>query len=155
MASDGGAFLLVQVRSQRYAVDTGQIVALRRKETLQAAPPGDPRVVAVLPLGALGVPVLDLGGCLGITQVGTTRNGMLLVADVGKVTLAFQVERVEGPYDLKRKDIALLPPLVEELQSRPVVWGLVRHEDHLIPFLDLERVVSPDEAAAFVRLVTG
>ncbi len=153
MDGDGGAILLVQVCNQRYVVDTGQVSALRRKETLQPAPPGYPALVAVLPLGGLGVPVLDLGVCLAIGQAGTTRRNMLLITEVGEATVAFLVEQVEGPFVLNRKDIALLPPLIEEVQACPVVWAMVRYEDHLIPFLDLERVVPPEEAEAFVKLV--
>lgn len=137
--------LFVEVAGRPFAVEVGQVEALRRKETLYPLREGHPGLVGFLPMGGQAVPVLDLAVRLGLDRGALPAGRLLLVSALAEFLLVFQVERVTGPLALTWTDIALLPDLLRELQGRPVVWGMVWRGDDLVPLLDLGQVVPADE----------
>lgn len=154
MADEGVTALFLQVGRSRFAVESGQVETLRRKETLCPAQGGPPDLLGFLPLGEAALPVLDLETRLGLGADGEKRHGLLLVPPWEVLPLSFRVDDVEGPFLLPWEQIALLPRLLREIQPRPVVWGLVWQEDVLVPLLDLGQVVPPEEVSRLLALAS-
>lgn len=152
MADEGIMALFLQVGPGRFAVESDQVETLRRKETLYPAPGGPPDLLGFLPLGEEAVPVLDLGRRLGLETTGGRRRGLLLMPPREVSPLSFRVDDIEGPLFLSWKQIALLPRWLREIQSRPMVWGLVWQEDVLVPLLDLSQIVLPEENSVLLGL---
>ncbi len=155
MADEGVMALFLQVGHSRFAVEAGQVETLRRKETLYPIQGGPPDLLGLLPLGEVTVPILDLGARLGLEMAEERRRGILLVPPREVSPLSFRVDGVEGPVFLPWKQVTLLPRLFQEIQSRPVVWGLVWQEDVLVPLLDLGQVVPPEEVSTLLALASA
>lgn len=159
METEGLTALIVRVAGQTLAIEIGQVQALRRKETLYPAREGPPDLQGFLRWGEQAVvPVLDLGSRLGLQEARKARLGFLVVT-AQRSPLAFRVDRVEETITVSWDRTALLPELLQQLQSRPIVWGLLwgwpagqtgRRE--LVPLLDLGKIVTPEEAAALDRI---
>lgn len=154
MADEGITVLSLHVGRSRFAVEAGQVETLRRKETLYPVQGGPPDLLGFLPLGETVVPVLELGMRLGLEEAGERRRGILLVPAREVSPLSFRVDDVEGPLFLPWKQVTLLPRLLQEIQSRPVVWGLVWQEDVLVPLLDLGQVVPSEEVSMLLALAS-
>lgn len=144
--------LFVEVAGRPFAVEVGQVETLRRKETLYPAGEGPAVLLGFLPIGGAALPVVDLAMCLGLSAETGQRRGPLLVSALESAPLVFQVERVQGPATVAWSDLALLPELLQALQPRQVVWGLVRHGDGLVPLLDLGQVLPPAEVAILMDM---
>lgn len=156
MADEGIMALFLQVGRRRFGVESGQVETLRRKETLRPAQGGPPDLLGFLPLGEAAVPVLDLGTRLGLeTDDGERRRGLLLIPPREVSPVSFRVDDVEGPLFLPWKQVTLLPDLLREIQSSPVVWGLVWREDVLVPLLDLGQVVPSEEVSMLLALASA
>jgi|YNPNPStandDraft_1061719.scaffolds.fasta_scaffold06181_3 chemotaxis signal transduction protein len=151
MGEEGVLVLFLKVRSNRLAVEAGQVETLRRKETLYPARGGPPDLVGFLSLGGTAIPILDLGARLGLGPA-EGRRGLVLIPPPEVVPLSFQVDGVEGPVALPWKQVTLLPRLLREIQPRPLIWGLVWQEDVLLPLLDLGQLVPPEEVSALLAL---
>ncbi len=151
---EGVMTLFLEVGHSRFAVEAGQVETLRRKETLYPVHGGPSDLLGFLPLGETVVPVLDLGARLGLEMSGERRRGLLLVPSREVSPLSFRVDDVEGPFFLPWKQVTLLPGLLREIQSRPVVWGLIWQEDVLVPLLDLGQVVPPEEVPTLLALAS-
>ncbi len=145
MQDEGIQVLLVETAGQTFAVEVGQIAALRRKETLFPAREGPPYLEGFLPLGEAAIPVLDLGRWLGLGRE-THRRGLLLVTAGTASPLALRVDRVEGPVRIVWRQVALLPEWLHRRQSRPLTWGLIWQQERLLPLLDTDQVVPEEEA---------
>ncbi|MGB9722302.1 MAG: chemotaxis protein CheW [Chloroflexia bacterium] len=152
MAEEGITALFLKTRSDRFAVEAGQVEALRRKETLYPARNGPPDLLGFLALGEAAIPVLDLEIRLGLATPGERKRGILLILPPDIAPLSFRVDDVEGPVTLPWKQITLLPDLLREVQPRPLVWGLVWQEDILLPLLDLGQVIPPEEISMLLSL---
>ncbi len=152
MADEGMMAFFLQVGLSRFAVESGQVETVRRKETLYPAQGGPPDLLGFLSLGEEAVPVLDLGTRLGLETTGERRRGLLLIPPREVSPLSFRVDDIEGPLFLSWKQIALLPGWLRKIQSRPMVWGLVWQEDVLVPLLDLAQIVLPEENSVLLGL---
>lgn len=144
--------ILLEVHGHHFAVDAGQVEAIRRKGTVFPASGGPPELLGFLLLGGTAVPILDLGERLGLPSEGKDRGGMLVVPPPEVSPLAFRVDRVEGPLQLSWQETAPLPGLLRELQQRRIVWGLIWRGEAALPLIDLAQVVSPEDTAALVEL---
>lgn len=148
MDSAGLTALHLEVAGRRFAVETGQVMALRRRATLYPRREGPPELLGFLPFGGWAVPVLNVDARLEVGTPQRRQPGLLLVAALEPAPLAFQVDRIGDTITVPWERVALLPELLASLISRPVVWGLIWRGDQLVPLLDLEQLVSPEEAAA-------
>jgi chemotaxis signal transduction protein len=142
---EGIGVLFLSVSERLFAVDVGQVEALRRKETLYPARNGPPGLQGFLPMGQAIIPVLDLAVRLGLQEEVTRKMGFLIVTAEPKTPLAFQVDMIEGPKAVAWNRISLLPDTLQRLQDPLIVWGLVWGEAGLVPLLDLDQIVPSEE----------
>ncbi len=147
--------ILMEVRSCRFAVDVGQVETVRRKETVLPAAGGPRGLLGFLLLGGTAVPIVDLCDWLGFHGNGESRGGILLVPPWEVSPLAFRVDRIEGPLQLSWQEAAPLPGLLQELQRRRIVWGLIRRGEAVVPLIDLAQVVSSEDTAALLELASA
>ena len=147
MESEGIRILLLKVGQHSFGVEVSQIETLRKKETLFPPRDGGPAdLQGFLSLGEKAVPALALGTRLGLSGNGSPR-GLLIVTTQNPWPMAFRVDRIQGPILAHWKELRLLPKLLQELQARPIVWGVVWQKNRLVPLLDLDQVVPPEETA--------
>lgn len=153
MELEGVRVLLLKVAHLYFGVEVCQIETLRRKETLFPAQEGGPAdLQGFLPLGGKAVPVLDLGSRLGLSSNGVKRMGILVVTSLEALPIAFRVDQIEGPIEVAWTELSLLPKILQTLQSKLLIWGMLWRENRLVPMLDLERVLAQEEVVRLSKL---
>lgn len=150
--ADEVVVLFLEVGGRSFAAEVGQVETLRRQQTLYFVHGGPPELLGFLAEGGGALPVVDLGVCLGLPTPRDRGRDLLIVSAVESAWLAFRVDRLEGPIGVAWADLALLPPLLQEMQPRPLVWGLLRRGDELVPLLDLAQVVPADRVSLLLEL---
>ncbi|MGC8872882.1 MAG: chemotaxis protein CheW [Chloroflexia bacterium] len=148
MEPEGVQFLLVRAAEHWFAIETGQVESLRRRETLYPPREDVPHLVGLLPAGRGSIPVVDLGSCLGLAPRPNRGDRLILIGEANTTPLAFLVQGVSGPVLVPWTAIHSLPPLLLHAQQRPVVWGLIEHQHAWLPALDLALVLTQTDVEA-------
>lgn len=153
MELEGVRIMLLKAAHSCFGVEVCQVGTLRRKDTLFPPREGGPAdLLGFLPLGGRAVPVLDLGTRLGLSSNGVKRMGFLIVTSLETLPIAFRVDQIEGPIDAAWTELSLLPRMLQTLQSKSLIWGMLWRENRLVPLLDLQRLLAQEEAVGLLEL---
>lgn len=126
---------------QRYALALDAVVEVFRPVWVTSVPDSDGYLLGFVNVRGVAVPMFDLRARFGLDASGYTRDARLVLVRIASQRVGLVVD---GVFDVV--DAGELGFLEREAFSAshlpPVVHGLFEHQGHIVPLLDLSRVVS-------------
>ena len=92
------------------------------------------------------IPIVDLRRRFGMDETENTDETRIMVVNVANQTIGIIVDAVSEVMRVSQDQIAPPPPTVAGL-GREYLTGLVKFEKRLLIMLDIDRILSEDEAA--------
>jgi chemotaxis signal transduction protein len=140
--------LVIRLGGQWFGVRSDTNLRLLSFEAARLMPPADP-ALGQLP-GLLGVwgkeqmPVFDLAHLLGLAPPPqAVPPGQLIQVTLNRRALGFVIDQAQEIQRVTLAELKQLPPFIQQLRSRPVVWAVwQRSPTELIPLLDLQAVLE-------------
>lgn len=133
-----------------YAVDIMRVKEIIRPQRLASLPKAPPFVEGVINLRGTVIPVIDLRRRFDLPLPEGERSDKLLIVSVAGRLVGLVVDEVTGIETVPVKEIKPPPDLVRGVGSEYLI-GVCLAKDALIMLLNLDRILSPDEAASLER----
>ena len=133
--------LVVRARSWICSFPVSEVSETMRPLATESVPDTPPFVLGLSVIRGLPIPVVDLGGLLGLAEEPAATR--FVIVRVGERHVAIAVEEVVGVQQIDREVMEELPPLMAEA-SRKCVRAIGRLDDELIFVLGAARIVTPE-----------
>lgn len=137
--------LLVRARSWICSFPVSEVAETMRPLATESVPDTPPFVLGLSVIRGIPIPVVDLGGLLGLAEDPAATR--FVIVRVGERHVAIAVEEVVGVQEIDRGVLEELPPLMAEA-SRECVQAIGRLDDELNFVLGAARIVPPEVWAA-------
>ena len=135
MSRKEGGFLLVRAGQRRVGLPLSQVVEVTQLGPVYPVPSGEPAVRGVVAVQGRMIPVVHLGALLeGLPCPAKTEHlGVIVMLDDRRLCLEIQEAEI-----IVREPAMPVPPG----ETLPWAIGVARHEDGLVPLLDLPALGS-------------
>ncbi len=141
--------LVIRLGGQWFGVRSDTNLRLLSFEAARLMPPANP-ALGQLPglLGVLGedaqLPVFDLAHLLALTPPPQAAPpGQLIQVTLNRRAFGFAIDQAQEIQRVALAELKQLPPFMQQLRSRPVVWAVwQRSSTELMPLLDLQAVLE-------------
>jgi purine-binding chemotaxis protein CheW len=133
---------------EEFAVDVGQVQEIVRLTTITAVPRSPGYVEGVVNLRGRIVPVIGLAKRFGLPPHAPSKGTRIIITEVAGRTVGMLVDAVS---EVLRLASAAIDPATEVLQggvSNAYITGIGKLEGRLLIMLDLERLLTRDEAGS-------
>jgi purine-binding chemotaxis protein CheW len=153
---EAGRYLTFTLHGEAYALDIFHVIEIIEYRALTAVPMAPAFVRGVINLRGRAVPVVDLGVRFGQGATAVARRTSIIIVhsgDPGGVDgqdIGILVDMVNKVVGFGPGDVEPPPTFGTGIQPE-FISGMARRENDFIIVLDLERIVSPADAAALAR----
>jgi purine-binding chemotaxis protein CheW len=144
-SSEERQYVLFVLGLERYGVEIGQVQEIVAPQALTNVPGAPAWVEGVTNLRGQVIPVLDLASRLSVTPGEETDQRRIVVVDVGFGKVGMRVDAVTE-VALIANSVIEPPSALAMGISAHYVSGLAKREADVIVLLDLEAVLTPEEA---------
>ena len=124
-------YLVVRVGGDRYGLPIGEVVEVVDDAATEPVPGGIPAVLGVARIRGRMVPVVHLGALLTDCAPSERERRTVVVTRCGAGRVAFEVDDADAVV----RDVAI--PVSQDGKA-PWASGVVRHDEALIPILDMD-----------------
>ena len=134
------------VEGKEMAVGLFDVKEIIQPIEIQPIPRAPKIIEGVINLRNKIIPIIDLRKSFGeISNPVVDQNKRIIVMDLDQVVLGFIVDEVNTVVSILKPEIQLRPPV--DFRNMPNEWirGVIKHQDHLILFVDLLQLFSSDE----------
>lgn len=101
------------------------------------------------------MPIVDLGGILGMPAAGERDRFWVLVAQAGKKSIGYIVDAVTPIIRVKTDAVFPAPDLILTGLRSKYIHGVCETEDGLLVIVELDRMLLADEVHAVEKLTVG
>jgi purine-binding chemotaxis protein CheW len=136
-----------RVAGELYGLDITSVREIDRMHPITKVPRALPFVEGVIHLRDMIIPVIDLAKRFGLPAITPERHTRIIITRVQGQSVGLIVNQVTEVIPIPVKSIGPAPPLTFDQQHR-YVSGMARVDDGLISILNLDRLLSTEEAAA-------
>lgn len=136
-----------RVAGELYGLDITSVREIDRMHPITKVPRALPFVEGVIHLRDMIIPVIDLAKRFGLPAIAPERQTRIIITRVQGQSVGLIVNQVTEVISIPAKSVGPAPPLTFDLQHR-YVSGMARVADGLISILNLDRLLSHEEAAA-------
>lgn len=140
-----------QVGSQEFGVDIKQIREIIREVKLATLPDSPNFIEGVVNLRGSVTPVVDLRKKFGFERRTRQNESRIIVTELKGGPVGFMVDSVTEVRTVKAETIESVPASAVKVNTR-YVRGIAKLEEGLLIVLDLEKVLSLDEAVQGSRI---
>ena len=133
------------VGGEHYGLAIGQVREIERLQPVTKVPKALPFVEGVIRLRDAIIPVIDLAKRFGLPPTPQEQQARIIIARLGAQNVGLIVSRVTEVLTIPAAEIGPAPPLTFDQQHR-YVRGMARLKDGLLSVLDLDRLLSAEEA---------
>lgn len=145
-------YLTFRLGREVFATDVAQVREVLDLTTITAVPRTPEFMAGVINLRGSVVPVVDLRLCLAMEKTENTRNTCIVVVEVildrEPVILGALADSVEEVIDLEPEQIEAAPHIGTHMRTE-FIRGIGKRESQFIMILDIDRVFSAEDLAAF------
>jgi two-component system chemotaxis response regulator CheV len=124
-----------------YAIDVSdirEILSFDIKPT--PVPNAHPFIEGIIMPRDFLIPILDLKKCLGLSDIDTMKNDMLIVTRINNLNVAIHVDSVCGIHRIAGSNIAK-PGTMLTTSQKNVITGIIKIDDKMIEIVDLRKVI--------------
>ena len=134
--------VLFTLAKQTFAIDVRQVREVIRTVNVVPIPDVPPWIEGVIYLRGVVVTLLNLHEKLHITNTHNTKTGRVIVSHTGHCRFGIMVDDVTGVMTLP--DSAINPP-DDVIRHAVSVSAVALIDEQLVPILDLDCLLTPDE----------
>ncbi|SFF70771.1 purine-binding chemotaxis protein CheW [Halobacillus alkaliphilus] len=137
--------IVFQLNEEEYTIPVHQVGSIERIMAITRVPGTAPFVKGVINLRGVVTPIIDLGERLGMESTRITEQTRIITVKIGDLAVGLIVEGANDVLDINQELIEPSPEAIgtEDLEF---IQGVVHLEQRLLVLLNLEKVLSLEEA---------
>jgi len=136
-----------RLAQEEYGIEITKVQEIILLGEITRVPQTPDYIKGLINLRNMVIPIVDLRLRFGLPQQEPTADTRIMVLNVRGKTIGIIVDAVSEVLRVARDQIAPPPPTVASL-GREYLTGLVRLEHRLLILLDVEYLLTPDEATS-------
>ncbi|GAB4521002.1 MAG: chemotaxis protein CheW [Anaerolineae bacterium] len=137
--------VIFRLGAERFGVDIAQVQGIERLQPITRVPQAPPFIKGVINLRGQITPIMDLRQRFGFEEAEATKETRLVVVMLRGQRMALLVDAVDGVLRVSADSIEPPSAWVASVDTSCVL-GIAKTEQGLIILLDLDRVLSGEEA---------
>ena len=141
-----------ELSGEEYGVDVLSVREIIRMPTITKMPNTPHYVDGIINLRGTVVPIISLRKRFSLMDREQDRQSRILVMEVGNNLTGFVVDAVAEVIRLSSAEIQPSPSIVQGNAAQDCITGVINHGERLLISLDLNRLFSDEEKAAFETL---
>jgi purine-binding chemotaxis protein CheW len=141
-----------ELEREEYGTDVLAVREIIRMPAITKMPNTPDYVDGVINLRGTVVPIISLRRRFGLAERERDRNSRILVMEVGDNLTGFVVDAVAEVIRISSAEIQPPPNIVQGSAAQDCITGVINHTERLLIMLDLNRMFSDEEKAAFETL---
>lgn len=142
-----------ELESEEYGVDVLTVREIIRMPSITKMPNTPTYVEGVINLRGTVVPIISLRERFGLPARENNDNGRILVMEIGASLTGFVVDAVAEVIRVSSAEIQPPPAVAQGNSAQECLTGVINHAGRLLIVLDLKRLFSDEEIAAFGDMV--
>ena len=142
-----------ELEQEEYGIDVLTVREIMRMPAITKMPNTPHYVDGIINLRGTVVPIISLRKRFGLMEREGDRNNRILVMEVGDGLTGFVVDAVAEVIRVSATEIQPSPAIVQGDAAQDCITGVINHGERLLIVLDLNRLFSDEEKAAFEALV--
>lgn len=142
-----------ELEQEEYGIDVLTVREIMRMPAITKMPNTPHYVDGIINLRGTVVPIISLRKRFGLMEREGDRNNRILVMEVGDGLTGFVVDAVAEVIRVSVTEIQPSPAIVQGNAAQDCITGVINHGERLLIVLDLNRLFSDEEKAAFEALV--
>ena len=140
-------FVNFQVGTEHYAIDIIHILEIVKPSRISILPSASEQILGLINLRGNIVPVINTHKLFQLPPPEDTENARIILVDIDKSILGFNVDGVSQVIELRKEDID--PPMVTlEVERTDFIMGEANIDGQLVAVLDIVKLV---ESQIFVQ----
>ena len=141
-----------ELEGEEYGIDVLTVREIIRMPAITKMPNTPDYVDGIINLRGTVVPIISLRRRFGLDEREGDRNSRILVMEVGDGLTGFVVDAVAEVIRISSAEIQPPPGIVQGNAAQDCITGVINHAERLLIVLDLNRLFSDEEKAAFETL---
>ena len=133
------------IGEEEFGVDILKVQEIIRTMEITKVPKAPEFVEGVINLRGKVIPIIDLRKRFGLTAKDHDKNTRIIVIEINNMIVGFVVDSVSEVLRIPANTVEPPPPVVAGLESE-YISGVGKLQDRLLILLDLNRLLSKDEA---------
>ena len=143
-----------ELEGEEYGIDVLTVREIIRMPAITKMPNTPDYVDGIINLRGTVVPIISLRRRFGLPDRDQDRQSRILVMEVGDSLTGFVVDAVAEVIRISSAEIQPSPAIVQGNAAQDCITGVINHGERLLIMLDLNRLFSDEEQAAFEMLET-
>ena len=141
-----------ELEGEEYGIDVLAVREIIRMPGITKMPNTPEYVDGIINLRGTVVPIISLRRRFGLYEREGDRNSRILVMEVGDNLTGFVVDAVAEVIRISSDEIQPAPSIVQGNAAQECITGVLNKAERLLIMLDLNRLFSDEEKAAFETL---
>jgi len=137
------------IGEEEFGVDILKVQEIIRMMEITKVPRAPEFVEGVINLRGKVIPIIDLRKRFGLSARGHDKHTRIIVIEINNMIVGFVVDSVSEVLRIPFSTVEPPPPVVSGLESE-YISGVGKLEDRLLILLDLDRLLSHEEAQSLV-----
>lgn len=134
-----------RIGEEQFGVDILKVQEINRMVNITRVPNSPRYVEGVINLRGKVIPIIDLRTRLGVDKKENNNTTRIIVVELEGKTVGFIVDSVSEVLRIPANITEVPPPLVLEAKNK-FITSIARFEDRMIILLDIDKILSTDEA---------
>lgn len=141
-----------ELEGEEYGIDVLAVREIIRMPAITKMPNTPDYVDGIINLRGTVVPIISLRRRFELYEREGDRNSRIVVMELGGGLTGFVVDAVAEVIRMSSAEIQPSPAIVQGNAAQECITGVINHAERLLIVLDLNRLFSDDEKAAFEAL---
>jgi len=138
-----------ELAGEEYGIDVLMVREIIRMPDITKMPNTPDYVDGIINLRGTVVPIISLRRRFGLMEREQDRQSRILVMEVGTSLTGFVVDAVAEVIRVSSAEIQPPPAIVQGNAAQDCITGVINHGERLLIVLDINRLFSEEERAAF------
>jgi purine-binding chemotaxis protein CheW len=139
------------IGEEEFGVDILKVQEIIRTMEITKVPKAPPFVEGVINLRGNVIPIIDLRKRFGLDTRKHDKHTRIIVIEINNMIVGFVVDSVSEVLRIPASTVEPPPPVVSGLESE-YISGVGKLEDRLLILLDLDRLLSNEEADVLTQV---
>jgi purine-binding chemotaxis protein CheW len=141
-----------ELDGEDYGIDVLTVREIIRMPSITKMPNTPDYLDGIINLRGTVVPIISLRKRFGLSERTEDRQSRILVMEVGDSLTGFTVDAVAEVIRISSSEIQPPPGIVQGSTAQECITGVINRAERLLIVLDLNRLFSDEEKAAFETL---
>lgn len=141
-----------ELEREEYGIDVLFVREIIRMPDITKMPNTPDYLDGIINLRGTVVPIISLRRCFGLSNRENDRQSRIVVMEIDGGLTGFVVDAVAEVIRISAAEIQPPPAMTHDNAAQDCVNGVINHAERLLLVLDLNRLFSAEEKAAFESL---